>query len=189
MKDKILDTAARVFAEKSYEGARMDEIAKLAGVPKSLIYYHFQSKEEIFKVLINRFVSGYMAIAEPHLEETHQEKAERMNSGQENLYYEFGLKNEDVVRLIFIDALKKKGGNKVFFEMIDQMTRLESNGSDALLHERRVAEFFTSFLPCCAYICFADGFTEYFHMERKVFDELFMDIFNKTHGAYHKNHL
>jgi TetR/AcrR family transcriptional regulator len=52
-KEKILDTALVEFAEKGYEGARVDRIAIEAGVNKALIYYHFKSKEELYVATIN----------------------------------------------------------------------------------------------------------------------------------------
>ncbi|TYP72094.1 TetR/AcrR family transcriptional regulator [Paenibacillus methanolicus] len=52
-KEKILQTALEAFAEKGYDGARIDTIAKTAGVNKALIYYHFKSKEELFTAVIN----------------------------------------------------------------------------------------------------------------------------------------
>jgi len=52
-KEKILQTALQEFAEKGYDGARIDNIAKTAGVNKALIYYHFKSKEELFAAIIN----------------------------------------------------------------------------------------------------------------------------------------
>ncbi|CAB5081986.1 Transcriptional regulator, AcrR family [Olavius algarvensis associated proteobacterium Delta 3] len=44
----ILDTAAQVFAETGYEGARMDNIADRAGVNKAMIYYHIGNKEALY---------------------------------------------------------------------------------------------------------------------------------------------
>ena len=43
-KTAIFEAAAREIAESSYEAARVDSIAKKAGVNKAMIYYHFQSK-------------------------------------------------------------------------------------------------------------------------------------------------
>jgi TetR/AcrR family transcriptional regulator len=48
-KEKILESALVEFAEKGYEGARVDRIAADAGVNKALIYYHFNSKEELYE--------------------------------------------------------------------------------------------------------------------------------------------
>ncbi len=44
----ILDAAERCFARAGYAGAAMREIAEAAGVAKSLLHYHFQSKEHLF---------------------------------------------------------------------------------------------------------------------------------------------
>jgi TetR/AcrR family transcriptional regulator len=47
-KEKILKSALIEFAEYGFEGARVDRIASEAGVNKALIYYHFNSKKELF---------------------------------------------------------------------------------------------------------------------------------------------
>ncbi|MCL0088711.1 TetR/AcrR family transcriptional regulator [Dehalococcoidia bacterium] len=39
-KQRILDAALEIFASKGFEGARIDEIAKTAGVNKALLYYY-----------------------------------------------------------------------------------------------------------------------------------------------------
>lgn len=44
----ILDAAEGCFARSGYAGAAMREIAEQAGVSKSLLHYHFQSKEHLF---------------------------------------------------------------------------------------------------------------------------------------------
>jgi len=44
---RILETAVGCFARMGYEGASMKEIASAAGVSKSLLHYHFESKEDL----------------------------------------------------------------------------------------------------------------------------------------------
>lgn len=188
---RILNTAVKVFAEKSYEGSRIDEIAKEANVPKSLIYYHFKSKEDILQVLINNFVKEYLDLIADTSQENHQEKAEELPNRMKNRYYEFGLKNADLVRVILIDSLKKTNEKPVIFQIVEAMTAKEAElnkGKEFNIQERRIAEFFTSFMPNYAYLCFADSWTKYFNMERKEFDNLFLQVYKETHGAYHKNH-
>lgn len=51
-KRAIFDSAIKVFSDNGYDGATMDDIASLAGVAKGTLYYHFKSKEEIFKYII-----------------------------------------------------------------------------------------------------------------------------------------
>ena len=45
---RILKAATRCFARSGYRGASMNAIAKEAGVSKSLVHYHFESKEHLF---------------------------------------------------------------------------------------------------------------------------------------------
>lgn len=51
-KKSIFESAIRVFSESGYNGSTMDAVAIGAGVAKGTLYYHFGSKEEIFKFTI-----------------------------------------------------------------------------------------------------------------------------------------
>ena len=53
---EITDAAFSVFAEKGYASARVDEVAKRAGVSKGLMYLYFKTKEELFKAVIKSVV-------------------------------------------------------------------------------------------------------------------------------------
>lgn len=56
---RILDTAAEVFSESGFAGARMDEIADRAGVNKATIYYHIGNKQSLYaRVLREHFFSA-----------------------------------------------------------------------------------------------------------------------------------
>ena len=46
--DRIIDAARRIFREKGKGGARMQEIADLAGINKALLHYYFRSKDILF---------------------------------------------------------------------------------------------------------------------------------------------
>jgi len=50
-KSRILEAANKVFAEKGYHEATMDDIAKRLGVSKGAIYLYFSSKEDLFEAL------------------------------------------------------------------------------------------------------------------------------------------
>jgi len=45
---KLLDAAARVFAEKGYRGATVMEISRLAGANVAAVNYHFRDKETLY---------------------------------------------------------------------------------------------------------------------------------------------
>lgn len=50
--DLILNAAARVFSEKGYSIASMDEIAAAAPVSKATLYSYFKDKKELFSEVI-----------------------------------------------------------------------------------------------------------------------------------------
>jgi AcrR family transcriptional regulator len=51
---QMLDAAVRIFGERGYRAASMDEIAELAGVSKPLVYLYLNSKEDLFTACIRR---------------------------------------------------------------------------------------------------------------------------------------
>mgnify|MGYP003624522250 CR=1 FL=1 len=55
--DDILDGALVEFRERGFAGARIEDIAKRAGLSKGSVYLYFSSKEEMLKALIRRSVS------------------------------------------------------------------------------------------------------------------------------------
>jgi AcrR family transcriptional regulator len=48
----ILEAALTVFAEHGYEAARLDDVARRAGVAKGTLYLYFNDKEALFESLI-----------------------------------------------------------------------------------------------------------------------------------------
>ena len=58
-KERILDAALTLFAEKGYDGVGVDLIAEKAGLKGPSIYKHFKSKEEVLNVLIDQVENYY----------------------------------------------------------------------------------------------------------------------------------
>jgi TetR/AcrR family transcriptional regulator len=52
--DRILAAAALEFAERGFAGARVDRIARRARVNKAMLYYHFASKQRLYRTLLRR---------------------------------------------------------------------------------------------------------------------------------------
>jgi len=49
---QIMDGARRVFMSDGFDGASMNDIARVAGVSKGTLYVYFDSKEQLFETLI-----------------------------------------------------------------------------------------------------------------------------------------
>jgi TetR/AcrR family transcriptional regulator len=57
-KQRILKIASDEFANKGYDGARVDEIVRRSKVSKNLIYYYFGSKEALFIAVLESAYSN-----------------------------------------------------------------------------------------------------------------------------------
>ncbi|MEU5957356.1 helix-turn-helix domain-containing protein [Streptomyces sp. NPDC047525] len=58
---QMLDAAVRIFGQRGYRAASMDEIADVAGVSKPLVYLYLNSKEELFTACIRREAAALVA--------------------------------------------------------------------------------------------------------------------------------
>lgn len=61
---KVVDAAARVFAERGYHGASTQDIADLLGMRQASLYYYFASKEAALEEVCARGTSGFIERAE-----------------------------------------------------------------------------------------------------------------------------
>jgi TetR/AcrR family transcriptional regulator len=53
-RERLLETAISMFAEKGYAGTSVREIVERAGVSKPVLYYYFKSKEGLFLAILNQ---------------------------------------------------------------------------------------------------------------------------------------
>jgi TetR/AcrR family transcriptional regulator, cholesterol catabolism regulator len=67
---RILRTAARVFAEKGYHQASIRDISRATGVSLAGLYYYFQSKEELLFLIQDHALESLIAGVEDRLPAT-----------------------------------------------------------------------------------------------------------------------
>ena len=60
--NQILDAAISEFARLGFEGARMDDIARAAGLSKGSLYLHFKSKDALIEGLLDRIFTDNVAL-------------------------------------------------------------------------------------------------------------------------------
>lgn len=95
---RIVVAARKVFAHRGLAGARMDEIARVAGVNKALPYYYFRDKEELHRFVLETMIaqiSGQMESAAVRA----MDPPERVKA-LVNLTFDFVMRNPAYPRLI-----------------------------------------------------------------------------------------
>lgn len=62
--EEILDAALTVFGESGFARAKIEDVARLAGVSKGTVYCYFDSKESLFREMVRAKVVASLAEAE-----------------------------------------------------------------------------------------------------------------------------
>lgn len=68
-KNRILNAAKAVFAEKGYTGTSMEAIAESAAVAKGALYRYFDSKQDLYFTLVDGMVYEMQIFVEQYLNE------------------------------------------------------------------------------------------------------------------------
>jgi len=102
-RQKILDTAARLFSSVGYANTSLSQVAREARVSKALIFWHFESKEQLFRAVLQQSLEPYFIDVVSHLDNLG--KADQVRK-LIDLYYEFVSKHLFSVKLILSLLLK-----------------------------------------------------------------------------------
>lgn len=128
--DQIFEAACRVFQQKGYAGARMQEIADEADINKSMLHYYYRSKDKLFQEVFRREMSRFFPIIFRVLSSEHplDEKIMQLIDA----YYSFLQDNPHMVQFILYEMnqnpeqfkgfIKEKGIHlpESFFRQIEE---------------------------------------------------------------------
>ena len=204
-RERILKVAENIFASRGFDAARVDGIAKEAGVNKALIYYYFDSKDSILQELFERFFADSARqllgfIQKGGLEFQTGPEAEALNDEFLRFYEE----RKDLLRIIFIESLKRDTTDPPLFKLVDlDPAMFEEMVPDygkflSTLAERGIpaegdndyyllVEFFTNIIPSIAFILFKDQWGTHFKLPANIVRDYFLKANDETHMSYHRN--
>lgn len=99
-KEKILEVAEDLFAEKGFTGTSMNEIAEKAGVAKSLIYHYYDSKKALWEAMVKSYhdKSGLLEKFYETISDDDPDMMMELVTGRRGLF-EFFRNNPGLVRL------------------------------------------------------------------------------------------
>jgi AcrR family transcriptional regulator len=104
VKANILAIATDEFAKKGFNGARVDEIAERTITSKRMIYYYYDSKETLFRAVLEQAYSKIRA----HEESLHLEDLEPLAAIRELAGFTFDYHNNNPIfnRLVMIENIQ-----------------------------------------------------------------------------------
>ena len=129
---RLMEAAEAEFSEKGLAGARVDEIARAAGINKRMIYAHFDSKEGLYMAVLEAVYSRLAKCeTDAGLDALPVEKA--IGALVEN-YFRFLQENDSYVRMVMWENLNRgrymdeRGLSSVRDPMRRAMARLIERG-------------------------------------------------------------
>src|SRR5690606_37376995 len=94
---------AEIFAEKGFDGTKVQEIADAAGVNKAMLYYYFKSKDDLLMAVIGRFIEGIKDSIPKYFVSSHN--TARNIETFLDFYIEYLARNRPFVRLMAWEML------------------------------------------------------------------------------------
>ena len=106
-KEKILSIALKEFAAYGFGGARVERIARQAGVNKAMIFYYYSSKQNLYRIIIKNSLLELI----PKIQETISvsKNPEQFFENLPKVYIQYFVKNQAVMRMIGFELIQDPG--------------------------------------------------------------------------------
>jgi AcrR family transcriptional regulator len=192
-RQKILDAALKEFAEKGYEGARVEEIAKTAGVSKALIYYIFEGKAAILSELLDQFRNDLVG----HLSATYREdecgaKWKRLDHDEIQASLDFMHRNRLQYKILMMESLISNAGKARVLTLWDEVNTevrtsiLAKRGYqlDPADVQRHLVDFFFINVPTIFYSLFGAEWIELNQYDLTEVNEKLGQILHDLYNRY-----
>lgn len=103
-RERILDAATEIAAERGYEGASIALVSKKCGLPASSIYWHFKDKDDLIAAVIERSFGTWLEAWQPPTEGVVEDRAKRFGAQVATAL----LDSPDFIRLGLMLALERR---------------------------------------------------------------------------------
>ncbi|MGB8451560.1 MAG: TetR/AcrR family transcriptional regulator [Anaerocolumna sp.] len=195
-KARILATAEKLFSDVGFDKARVDDIAKEAGVNKALIYYYFKSKDEILDTLFTSLIDEVKRILIKSVEATPDISQGDNYRKLFNIYMGFITKKRKIIKVAIAESAKVSSEVSIVMKLGDLISNAEvenirkSYENKGLCfpvdkQEKLVMEFFTGLMPFFTFALYKEEWENFYNVSEDELYEKFYQAFKKTHLAAH----
>jgi TetR/AcrR family transcriptional regulator len=197
-RQRIMEVATFLFAEKGFSAATVDEIAEKAGVNKALIYYYFKNKDDLLEKIFKSFMGESLSKMRQLLVSIESKEVFDSRESLEKMMkvlLDFMTEKKEILKLIlmesikgkrdpFLDIMKKQTGGD--FVRLAESAREKGIAMDDGVVQMYVTEFFTGSIPLMVYIVYRDRWAKFFNIDAAVLDEMFINALDETHIEHHR---
>jgi len=141
-RERILDAATEIAAERGYEGTSIALVSKKCGLPASSIYWHFKDKDDLIAAVIERSFGTWLAAWQVPTDGTAEERATSFGANVAKALVE----SPDFIRLGLMLALERRpvepraramflqARAQAYAQLVDTILDWATNLSDAQVH-------------------------------------------------------
>lgn len=189
VRKKILDAAESLFAQKGFDATGIDLIAKTAGITKSLIYYYFESKDEILSKLFQDFISESIEIKKYITDNTMADNSQfNIEKILKDHTLPFLLSHKDIIKIAFTESIKDAPvtPHLNIFQYFDQNFQANFKLADQydIQYNKEFANlngFFLFWAPLFSFVIFSDEWCDYYQCDLASVTALFVSEYAKMY--------
>ena len=181
---RLLEVARRLFAEKGFDGTGVAEIAREAGVAKSLFFHYFRTKEAVLQRIYQDFFRDSEAVQSQSFPAQHDAPAQDSEAFT-RVMLAFLRRNELVLRILMRENMGNTSSPSVFGVFEGSYETWKSwyaeRGFPPLAEpDGHIFVFFFTLLPCLSYILFDDSFAQHFGLDKAQLETRFVAFLSYT---------
>ncbi|WP_331446322.1 TetR/AcrR family transcriptional regulator [Natranaerobius thermophilus] len=190
-KEKILQTTEHLFAEKGYDGTKVDEIAHRAQVNKALIYYYYDNKHGLLKELVIRHVQETLEFKETLLEEIDNYSEEEIKKISQRLF-NFLKQKSKILSILTIETLKSGSQDHNIFRILHPIYEktlkdLEEKGYKIDNHTEQILNlFFFGTIPVTLFIALKEKWSEFYGIDSDETEKIFQAKIDEFHINFYQ---
>ncbi|MCD4670989.1 MAG: TetR/AcrR family transcriptional regulator [Actinomycetia bacterium] len=169
-KEDIIEVASHLFSEYTYLGASMSDIAKKLNITKAALYYHFKSKAEIHKKVLDKIFTELKSSIEDALcEKTIDNKLYKLIKN----YLDFGLEEKNLIRSLMLKISPRRSErNKHIANLREQIVSLIEPLVKEVISNKGNIKKIDSYLVTSLLTGMMDGLIlEYSFLDKKINSE------------------
>lgn len=195
-KARILSVAEEIFSNVGYDGARVDDIAKEAGINKALIYYYFKNKDEILETLFTNLIDEAKEMIIKSIGDIPDINCDDNYKKLFDMYINFVIEKRKIIKVAIAESAKNQTKISVVMELgsliinaeIDSIRKEYENKGLRFPADRQevlIMEFFTGLMPFINYALYKDQWKNYYHISEDELKNKFYQVFKRTHLSAH----
>lgn len=183
-REKILQAAQEVFLENGFEMTRMDEIARRAGITKTMLYYHFSAKENIFNEIVKKVIAEIRQELKTNMTQADMKDPDQFRDHLRAMVA-FYKNRQAVIRLVIAEQINNRkvdaGGQLTVFKDVFELI-LDLAGKDAGRDQEEFLTrlFFFNALPMLFFASLSDQFCADFGIGSEKCLDVFTDSFTRA---------